>query len=315
MSRRKTVSLAAIALTSLLALFCFWWVNQATATKHAALQSALGQQSNREALVEGFKSGAKVQLNTIVSASWTAPLSGLLNLKHPKAASLKDHEVAIEVYIYHLKHPVFGDFLIDTGVAQQFFDAPQAHGMPRWLANQFGLDKMSVLTSTEELLAGLEQPLKGVFLSHLHLDHISGLPAIDRHIPLYVGEGESQERFYLFAATGGVVDTLLEGRPALQEWSSAYVDVFGDGSVFAIHSPGHTAGSTAYLVNTDNGPVLLTGDVSHSAWGWQNQVEPGSFSVQQKRSRESLRNLQELVQTHPEITVKLGHQPLSLGGI
>jgi hypothetical protein len=56
--------------------------------------------------------------------------------------------------------------------------------------------------------------------------------------------------------------------------------------------------------------VLLAGDTSHTAWGWMNQVEPGKFSTDQARSRESLDVLIQLVKDHPEITVKLGHQAL-----
>lgn len=312
MSNRKRYSLYAIGLFGLLVAAAILWASQATATRHAVQTSTLGHESSQQALVESLTSGAKVTLQTVTSANWTAPLSGLINLNHPKAkhASLENHEEEIQIYTYHLRHPVHGNFLIDTGVAQQFFDAPQSLGIPPWLASQFGLETLALVTSTDKLVANLEQPLKGVFLTHLHLDHVSGLPAIDKQVPLYIGKGETHEKYYLYAATRGVVDTLLKDRPVLQQWNSAYVDVFGDGSVFAIHSPGHTAGSTAYLVNTTNGPVLFTGDASHTAWGWQHQVEPGQFSTEQARSQESLDVLIQLVKDHPQITVKLGHQAL-----
>ena len=312
MSRMKLLSLYTAGLIGLLITAAIFWASQATATRHAVQTSTLGHQSSRQALVESLTSGAKVRLHTINSANWTAPLSGLLNLNHPKAeqASLEDHEEKIQVYTYHLQHPVHGDFLIDTGVSQQFFDAPETQGVPPWLASQFGFDTMKVVTSTEKLVASLQQPLQGVFLTHLHLDHISGLPAIDKQVPLYVGDGEAREKYYLYAATRNVVDTIFKDRPILQYWNSTYVDVFGDGSVFAVHSPGHTAGSTAYLVNTADGPVLLAGDTSHTAWGWMNQVEPGNFSTDQAKSRESLNILLQLVKEHPQISVKLGHQAL-----
>jgi glyoxylase-like metal-dependent hydrolase (beta-lactamase superfamily II) len=70
--------------------------------------------------------------------------------------------------------------------------------------------------------------------------------------------------------------------------------------------PGHTA----YLVNTVEGPVLFTGDASHTAWGWTHGVEPGGFSTDQARSRTSLNTLIELVKNHPEIKVQPGHQSL-----
>ncbi len=312
MGKKKRYGLYLLGALSLLIATAAVWVNQATATRHAAQPSNLGHESNQKALSGSLATGAKVTLKTVRSANWTAPLSGLLNLNHPKAksASLQDNDEKIQVYAYHLQHPEHGDFLIDTGVSQQFYDAPQSQGMPGWLAAQFGFETMNIVTSTEALVATIEKPLQGVFLTHLHLDHISGLPAIDKQVPMYVGDGETLERYYLYAATRGVVDTLFEGRPALRNWRSAYVDIFGDGSVFAIHSPGHTAGSTAYLVNSTEGPILLAGDASHTAWGWEHQVEPGKFSTDQARSRESLDVLVQLVKDHPEITVRLGHQEL-----
>lgn len=312
MSKKKLYSLTLAGLIGISIIGVILWASQATPTRHATAGSTLGQKSSQQALIESLATGRKVALQTITSANWAVPLSGLLNLNHPKAkqADLQDHDEAIQVYTHHLQHPVYGDFLIDTGVARQFIDDPQSQGVPGWLAPQMGLDKMELLTSTDDFIADLKRPLSGIFLTHLHLDHISGLPAIDKQVPLYVGQGESSEKYFLFAATRGVVDTLLDGRPELHEWTAPTVDVFGDGSVFAIHSPGHTAGSTAYLVNTHNGPVLLTGDASHTAWGWNNQVEPGKFSTDQPRSRKSLNALVQLVKEHPEIEVRLGHQAL-----
>ena len=105
----------------------------------------------------------------------------------------------------------------------------------------------------------------------------------------------------------------------LREWGfetdpsgrfAGVADVFGDASVWALHVPGHSAGSTAYLVRAPKGPVLLVGDACHTAWGWRNGVEPGDFSHDKPLSRRSLEQLQALVRRHPTIDVRLGHQPL-----
>jgi glyoxylase-like metal-dependent hydrolase (beta-lactamase superfamily II) len=88
------------------------------------------------------------------------------------------------------------------------------------------------------------------------------------------------------------------------------VDIFGDGSVWALSVPGHTPGSTAYLVRTPGGPKLLVGDASHTSWGWIHGVEPGTFSADRPRSAESLATLRDLVRDHPAIEVYLGHQQL-----
>jgi len=88
------------------------------------------------------------------------------------------------------------------------------------------------------------------------------------------------------------------------------LDVFGDGTVWALAVPGHTPGSTAYLARTPTGPVLLVGDACHTAWGWENGVEPGKFSADLPKSADSLARLKRLVARHPEIDVRLGHQAL-----
>ena len=89
------------------------------------------------------------------------------------------------------------------------------------------------------------------------------------------------------------------------------LDIFNDRSVWALRVPGHTPGCTAYLVRTPDGPVLLVGDACHTAWGWENGVEPGSFSHDKPASAKSLAMLQALVERHPEIDVRLGHQPFT----
>lgn len=113
-------------------------------------------------------------------------------------------------------------------------------------------------------------------------------------------------------------DQLLANRAPLQEWafdqtdsatsSRPVIDIFGDGSVFAIAVSGHTKGSTAYLVRSTQGPVLIVGDTSHTLWGWEHGVEPGDYTRDHVSNLSSLQVLKELVARHPTITVRLGHQ-------
>jgi hypothetical protein len=63
-------------------------------------------------------------------------------------------------------------------------------------------------------------------------------------------------------------------------------------------------------VRTPGGPILLVGDASHTAWGWRHGVEPGTFSSDQPRSADSLRRLRVLVERHPAIDVRFGHEPI-----
>jgi glyoxylase-like metal-dependent hydrolase (beta-lactamase superfamily II) len=159
-----------------------------------------------------------------------------------------------------------------------------------------------------------------VFFTHLHADHLTGLRDVPRGTALYVGPGETTERKAENLFARPIVDAAFHGHAPLREWSfqadpggrfSGVLDVFGDGSVWALHVPGHSAGSTAYLVRTPRGPVLLVGDACHTAWGWRNGVEPGDFSHDKPLSARSLEQLRALVARHPGIDVRLGHQPLA----
>jgi N-acyl homoserine lactone hydrolase len=53
----------------------------------------------------------------------------------------------------------------------------------------------------------------------------------------------------------------------------------------------------------------MTGDVCHTAWGWGNDVEPGSFLAERDAGRESPLALKALSKRHAKMTVKLGHRP------
>ncbi len=169
-------------------------------------------------------------------------------------------------------------------------------------------------------LAGQREPLRGVLFTHLHLDHIWGAPDLPPGTPLYTGPGEGAARKFDHLFVQGLTDDLLEGQKELREWAfgadpdgrfAGVLDVFGDGSVWALWTPGHTPGSTAYLVRTPEGPVLFTGDTCHTRWGWEHGVPPGSFTADRAANQRALDALRRLAAEHPRMRVVLGHQPLA----
>jgi N-acyl homoserine lactone hydrolase len=60
-------------------------------------------------------------------------------------------------------------------------------------------------------------------------------------------------------------------------------DVFGDGSVLIKSAPGHTPGHQVLLVRLpQRGPVVLSGDMVHLQYSWDNSVVPSfNFNVAQ----------------------------------
>jgi glyoxylase-like metal-dependent hydrolase (beta-lactamase superfamily II) len=108
-----------------------------------------------------------------------------------------------------------------------------------------------------------------VGLSHTHFDH--------------TGQAEQFQKATLLVGREDF-DDLAKPKPqnnvdatTLRHWTSGEgkvklvegdVDVFGDGSVVMVSTPGHTSGHHSLLVNVEKGPFLLTGDV----WNFEEQV-------------------------------------------
>jgi glyoxylase-like metal-dependent hydrolase (beta-lactamase superfamily II) len=289
------------------------------ASTHPTEDAHLGTPARGGQLEAVMETPGPIEVQTVVAVDWAVPRSGLINLDHPraKAAGLTDGDEPIQVFVHVLRHPTRGVFLVDSGVARRVTEDPAEAGVGFAVRKVMHLEKMKMQNDTASVLRSLHQPLAGVLLTHLHLDHIMGLPDVPPGTPIFAGPGETKDRAFLFMFSQGSIDALVKGQSPLREWQfqpdpdhrfAGVLDVFGDGSLWALWVPGHTAGSTAYLARTPHGPVLMTGDASHTRWGWEHDVEPGTYSFDRPRSAESLATLRALVARHPRTDVRLGHQ-------
>jgi N-acyl homoserine lactone hydrolase len=101
-----------------------------------------------------------------------------------------------------------------------------------------------------------------VVAGHLHFDHAGGL----RHFPhakVYIHPRELE-----FAYEPPVYQAAMYDKEDFDhglDWVEIEdgFDIFGDGRVVVIHTPGHTPGHCSLLVRLDGGTVLLAGDASY----------------------------------------------------
>ena len=107
-----------------------------------------------------------------------------------------------------------------------------------------------------------------VGISHMHADH-TGQAAQFANAQLVIGKGD-------FEQTKGKDDPFGPWRKdgAKVRLASGDTDLFGDGSVVALHLPGHTPDHLALLVKLASGPVLLSGDLYHSTEARQKRGVP-----------------------------------------
>ena len=180
---------------------------------------------------------------------------------------------------YLIKHTQ-GWFLWDTGIA----DAVAA--MPNGLAPA---DPKAVTWRRPKTLAAqLEQigvkpsDVKTMGVSHTHPDHIGNVEMFPQ-ATLYVQKVE-----YDWPGTNNE-PRFKPSHPV--ELLAGDKDVFGDGSVTILSTPGHTPGHQSLLVKLPKtGAVVLSGDAVHFRDNWDNRRVP-SMNANKDQSAASMQKI------------------------
>ena len=180
---------------------------------------------------------------------------------------------------YLIRHAQ-GWFLWDTGVA----DAVAA--MPDGLAPA---DPKAVLWRRPKTLAGeLDRlgvkpaDIKGMAVSHTHPDHVGNVELFPTTM-LYVQKAEYEwpgaNNAPRFKAEHPI--TKLEGDR----------DIFGDGSVTILSTPGHTPGHQSLLVKLPkSGAIVLSGDAVHFTSNWEIRAVP-SMNSNKEQTQASMQKI------------------------
>jgi len=184
---------------------------------------------------------------------------------------------------YLIKHAQ-GWILWDTGVADAIAAMPdgQKPADPRgthW-------KRPKTLGSQLEQLGVKPSDIKYVAVSHSHPDHIGNVEMFPQTMLLV------QNAEYEWPGANNVPRfkpqhpvTKLEGDK----------DVFGDGSVTIISTPGHTPGHQSLLVKLPKtGALLLSGDAVHFQSNWDNRRVP-AINSEQEQTRTSMQRMADIL--------------------
>lgn len=157
------------------------------------------------------------------------------------------------------------------------------------------VDDHAVFRVADPLAAQLERIGHGadtidfLALSHFHPDHV-GNCALFPTATLLVQRDEYNAAFGAqpqahhydpdgYAALAKNPVTLLDGDH----------DLFGDGAAVIVRLPGHTIGNQSLLVRLDHaGPILLSGDLTHSLANWESKAIPPVLNHDVAESARSL---------------------------
>ncbi len=234
----------------------------------------------------------------------------------PRQSDCDHAQRDLAVLVHLVQHRRFGDFLIDTGFDDSFAKHPpygnytEAMRLFNW-ANSV-TNRQERGTDLSSQLARLHVHPKAVFFTHLHPDHTGGVPGLDPQTQFIIGKAEAG-----FLARAAVANHFSrKSRFSSIDFSAAptmaplgaSVDVFGDGSFWAISVPGHTDDDIAYLINGAR-PVLVTGDASHFGWAFQTGVAPrGWDKAGTARGYVSLEQLRAFAMAYPGVKLIYGHE-------
>jgi N-acyl homoserine lactone hydrolase len=269
---------------------------------------------------EVFKKPCPITHETFVTAEAILKKKGALNLNHPKAVGIKDESFKAPVLAHWIRHREFGDYFIDAGMDSSYQKRP--YGLYRGLLVRVFMGKC-VQEEGQDIASRIRQNqvnLKGIFFTHLHFDHISGALDLAKDASLRYVTGKDEIYFtvnkkFLFRSPDflAAVETLheidfAETNALDMPIVGKCADVFADGSLWAISTPGHTKGHVSFLVNSEPGPVLVTGDACLVRESFDTGIGPGTYSGNLEQAQKSLEKIIEFVQKYPDIKVVCGHE-------
>jgi N-acyl homoserine lactone hydrolase len=186
--------------------------------------------------------------------------------------------------------------LWDTGVPESALNDPRGWStLPKLIV--YHLDR--TLTDQFAEIGLKPRDIGRVAISHTHGDHIGNVGLFPNSTILM------QQAEYSWINSGnGPNDNVnqlmalarkLLGTPKNLQLIDGDTDVFGDGSVTLISTPGHTPGSQSLLVHLKNsGFIILSGDVVHSEENFEKNRVP-SLNTNKAESIASMEKIRQMI--------------------
>lgn len=157
-------------------------------------------------------------------------------------------------------------------------------------------------------------------LSHLHFDHagnahrVGGVPVLVSETDAALlgsrdphGHGVLPERLRIDPATMRAVDLSAPLQVPVPGFETGY-DVYDDGSLLLLPTPGHSDGSMSLLVRRRTGaPLLLVGDLTYDPELLARGIHPDVGD--RRAAHETAERIAALRAAEPELVILAAHDP------
>jgi glyoxylase-like metal-dependent hydrolase (beta-lactamase superfamily II) len=273
----------------------------------------------------GGREGASVRLHPLMTGempgapAWFEREEGRLAGLHAYGLMVDRSEyMRLPVPAFLVEHPGAGVILIDTGLHPSVAVDPRQN-FGRLLAfNYRGIKMNAEQAAPAQLRArGLDAAdVRFVLMTHMHVDHASAVSEFPDATFLV-----SQQEWDALAdgkVTDGYVKRQFDygfdyrtfdfesaGTESFASFGRSF-DLFGDGSVRAVFTPGHTHGHTSYVLRLRDREALIAADAIYTARTLDESVLPYKM-VDEHHFRRSLKEIQRYREQTPGALIVPGH--------
>jgi glyoxylase-like metal-dependent hydrolase (beta-lactamase superfamily II) len=203
-----------------------------------------------------------------------------------------DGEIRVPVPSYLIEHEQ-GRVLVDTGMHPGVRDDP--HARIGWVADMMKL----ALPEDEDIASRLRaigvEPgsLRYLVNTHLHFDHAGGNELIPEDVELVVQRREWQAGHDEREVKANVYNPSDYDQSRKVLAVEGEHDLFGDGTILLLPTPGHTPGHQSLRLNLDGADVVICADACYFA-NWMDSEETPPYGFDKDQEVASLRGLRAL---------------------
>jgi len=194
-----------------------------------------------------------------------------------------------------ITHPK-GNVLFDTGMNPDVIDDPEG----TWgLITQVPIPAIPEMEKGQDIVSQLAEldilpnDIKYVVSSHLHLDHCGSHRFFPESVHI-VQKNEIRVAFYPEPFQKAVYLRKDFDHPLKYEDIEGDYDLFGDGKVVLLETPGHSQGHQSLLVDLENsGKIILTADCANEPDNMDLLIVPG-FCWSAESAVRSIKKLRDI---------------------
>lgn len=219
------------------------------------------------------------------------------------------NEVPVKAFLIRINGK---NVLVDTGWSEQCAINPRHHlGLALYFSSQPTVTLNDSVAKQLGALGITPEQLDAVILTHLDCDHVSGLKDLKGAKHIYATKEELEISLlpnprYRKALWQGVEIEPIEMNYDSRAPFGKSCDLFGDGSVRIVYTPGHSAGSVCVVIKQNGKMAVIAGDNGISEKSWSELILSGPIhNIQNMKI--SLRWLNKMYKNENCVAVLTAH--------